>query len=460
MSPIRPLLAIVLLTAVGCVLPEYERPASNGLAIQDSPGAGGAESKGGSLSQSGVETQGTGSAKSDGGSSSQTGVETQGTGGDSLSRVSDSGGNGNSIGSGGTLFVTAGTTAIDVVVPTASGGASSGGAGVIIGSGGVASSAVESGGGSSVVSSCGGAAGAGGECDCGTGGASSCAPGHATCLGEEVCAVELARNVNHCGACGKRCDSLAPDSTTKWDCVSGTCIVGQCQTGYADCDGNASNGCETDTRTDAMHCGACLNSVCKYPVCAQGVCAETFTAGRADVPSDPATVPDANLITLPTNTIWVWQTSLKANDEVVALGAITNRRGLLFPGTFRMALYDELDGMPNAPVVWMPPGVVLTGNNGMQEYALSEPYQVPVTGQYWVAIWSSEVNVVKIVTFNLMQRDNVFVFGAPATFESGVWSSGASWSSSLASVPPPQGFVGFFPSIYARYLHGETLAGP
>ncbi|MDB4927653.1 MAG: putative integrin-like protein [Myxococcaceae bacterium] len=58
-------------------------------------------------------------------------------------------------------------------------------------------------------------------------------------------------------------DVLAPDVPT-------------CATGYADCDGNAANGCETDTTTSSSHCGACGRScpavVRATPVCVTGAC--------------------------------------------------------------------------------------------------------------------------------------------------------------------------------------------
>ena len=44
-----------------------------------------------------------------------------------------------------------------------------------------------------------------------------------------------------------------------------------CKKGYADCDGDPSNGCETDIMVDDFNCGAC-NNFCGGEVCVKGSC--------------------------------------------------------------------------------------------------------------------------------------------------------------------------------------------
>ena len=48
-----------------------------------------------------------------------------------------------------------------------------------------------------------------------------------------------------------------------------------CSPGYADCDGQPTNGCEINTQTDSSHCGGC-NTACQLdhatPACQQGSC--------------------------------------------------------------------------------------------------------------------------------------------------------------------------------------------
>lgn len=55
------------------------------------------------------------------------------------------------------------------------------------------------------------------------------------------CETNLDTDVLHCGACGIAC--TAPQANMA--CVDGVCVITSCQAGYYDCDGNAANGCET-----------------------------------------------------------------------------------------------------------------------------------------------------------------------------------------------------------------------
>ncbi|WP_426734824.1 CARDB domain-containing protein [Myxococcus faecalis] len=72
-----------------------------------------------------------------------------------------------------------------------------------------------------------------------------CPPGTADCDGRSSngCEADLTANPNHCGTCGNSCqDGPYADGV----CVAATC--GQtCVPGYYDCDGKASNGCESRT---------------------------------------------------------------------------------------------------------------------------------------------------------------------------------------------------------------------
>jgi alpha-tubulin suppressor-like RCC1 family protein len=45
-----------------------------------------------------------------------------------------------------------------------------------------------------------------------------------------------------------------------------------CNEGFANCDGDGANGCEVDTRTNAMHCGMCGRSCGAGESCVAGVC--------------------------------------------------------------------------------------------------------------------------------------------------------------------------------------------
>jgi hypothetical protein len=74
-------------------------------------------------------------------------------------------------------------------------------------------------------------------------------------------------------------------------CVSGTCM-GECATGFADCDGSPANGCETDLTTPS-NCGGCGNLCSQGAACVNGQCASVCSVGQtlcssgcADLSSD------------------------------------------------------------------------------------------------------------------------------------------------------------------------------
>ena len=58
----------------------------------------------------------------------------------------------------------------------------------------------------------------------------------------------------------------------KGHCSDGKFILKHCNTGYADCDADISNGCEIDTKTNAEHCGSCFNSCGDLESCDIGMC--------------------------------------------------------------------------------------------------------------------------------------------------------------------------------------------
>ncbi len=65
-------------------------------------------------------------------------------------------------------------------------------------------------------------------------------------------------------------------------CTAGHCAVMTCTTGFGDCDGSASNGCETDLSSSVGHCGACGRS-CIDPS-SPGIGRACVASGCVDVP--------------------------------------------------------------------------------------------------------------------------------------------------------------------------------
>ena len=115
----------------------------------------------------------------------------------------------------------------------------------------------------------------GGRCAIG-----ACAAGQGDCngLASDGCEAPLGTALD-CGACGDACIASGVEAAT---CVALACAIGACAGALADCDGEFANGCEVDVSTDPMHCGGCAAPPCALAhatsLCSEGACA----IGRCD----------------------------------------------------------------------------------------------------------------------------------------------------------------------------------
>jgi hypothetical protein len=89
----------------------------------------------------------------------------------------------------------------------------------------------------------------------------TCNAGFGNCDGNAAngCETPTGNSPMHCGACGAAC--TLPNATPR--CEAGRCAIASCNTGFADCDNDPSNGCEVDTRTTAAHCGGNCGGTCR-----------------------------------------------------------------------------------------------------------------------------------------------------------------------------------------------------
>lgn len=92
------------------------------------------------------------------------------------------------------------------------------------------------------------------------------APGVETCNGkDDDCdgfvdnGFDLQTDPRNCGTCGNVCSASHATAL----CQGGHCALGSCEPGWGNCDGDASNGCETDTTSSLQHCGQC-NRPCEW----------------------------------------------------------------------------------------------------------------------------------------------------------------------------------------------------
>lgn len=115
-----------------------------------------------------------------------------------------------------------------------------------------------------------GASSQGGNTGGGSGGVGECTDDTADCDGDASNGCEASlTSAEHCGACFLPCD--LPNVADP--CGTGTCEIVDCEPGFADCDGLPGSGCEVDTRADDMNCGMC-DEVCMEPnpACVNSFC--------------------------------------------------------------------------------------------------------------------------------------------------------------------------------------------
>ncbi|KAG0563932.1 hypothetical protein M758_8G066500 [Ceratodon purpureus] len=95
---------------------------------------------------------------------------------------------------------------------------------------------------------------------------------------KDGCETDVGSDVNNCGGCGMKCKDV-PYATAA--CSASKCEY-TCEPGWANCNGDWEDGCETDISSDVNNCGDCAN-VCPEPKiwggeakCSDGTCEEKW----------------------------------------------------------------------------------------------------------------------------------------------------------------------------------------
>jgi hypothetical protein len=116
----------------------------------------------------------------------------------------------------------------------------------------------------------------------------SCPPNQADCNGVASDGCETALDTReHCGSCGSECSNdHGATACAVTGPGAGHACTPVCAAGYADCDLNPNNGCETQVSSDSTNCGAC-GAACPAnggtPLCIAGQCGiSSCNAGFGD----------------------------------------------------------------------------------------------------------------------------------------------------------------------------------
>ena len=165
---------------------------------------------------------------------------------------------------------------------------------------------------------------------CGMGGVcavTTCATGYADCDhdGSNGCEVDLTAPGN-CGSCGNNCATKSHVSAAT--CSSMMCQVSTCTSGYFDCNGMGSDGCEVHPSDDPHHCGstmgACSIDCTTDPhvasaTCSSGACSYSCSGNYADCNSGTAGCETDLSATTSCGTSCGTKTDCTAKPHVVAV---------------------------------------------------------------------------------------------------------------------------------------------
>lgn len=104
------------------------------------------------------------------------------------------------------------------------------------------------------------------ECDM-----AGCRTGYGDCNDDagDGCEVDTRTDPEHCSECFARCPT-PPNGEP--DCASGRCVIRRCDEGFKDCNRDFSDGCEIDATSSAEHCGGCDQPCDEGDRCVSGTC--------------------------------------------------------------------------------------------------------------------------------------------------------------------------------------------
>ena len=111
----------------------------------------------------------------------------------------------------------------------------------------------------------------------------TCEDGWKDCNGDPTdgCETNLNTSVEHCGDCKNNCFETTKGAFGQ-TCNEGKCDYALCLSGYGDCNDDRTDGCEVDVLSNKEHCGAC-NKKCEGEYCNNSIC--YYGDGAENIPS-------------------------------------------------------------------------------------------------------------------------------------------------------------------------------
>jgi hypothetical protein len=132
----------------------------------------------------------------------------------------------------------------------------------------------------------------GGQCQI-----AACNAGFADCDNKPAdgCETNISADIKNCGGCGLLCATVNATAM----CANGKCQIGACNAGFADCNGNPIDGCETNVSADVKNCGGCglfCSTANATPMCTNGKCQiGACNSGFADCNANPSDGCEVNI---------------------------------------------------------------------------------------------------------------------------------------------------------------------
>jgi hypothetical protein len=183
----------------------------------------------------------------------------------------------------------------------------------------------------------------------------TCTGSYADCNGTNTdgCETDTSSSQTHCGACTGstvNCDTVFAHSGGQ--CVNSACVLkpSSCATDYANCNGQSSDGCESNLKTDVNHCGTCpvvcstTGTTTAGTACTSGVCVPNCKGSLlgCSTPQNGCTIDSA---TDENNCGGCNKVCSTAATAHVDSGGNQCLSGACNPSC--ASLYDDCDGNPN-----------------------------------------------------------------------------------------------------------------